>query len=185
MTNVLIYKITCLVNNKIYIGQVIESKGINKRWKQHINTSNSNPEKGSRVLNYAILKYKPNNFKIEKICKINKNIKDTTEQFCILFYNSLVPNGYNLQTGGTYTEHSSESKQKRSDSLKLLLKNPEKRLIWSNAKKGISQGIKNNRKHEEDNDLPKYIRRLRGISDGYVVDSHPKYNHQKKFTSKN
>jgi hypothetical protein len=96
----------------------------------------------------------------------------------------LVPNGYNLQTGGTYTEHSSESKQKRSDSLKLLLKNPEKRLIWSNAKKGISQGIKNNRKHEEDNDLPKYIRRLRGISDGYVVDSHPKYNHQKKFTSK-
>lgn len=42
MTKVLIYKITCLINNKIYIGQVIESKGIDKRWKQHIKNTKLN-----------------------------------------------------------------------------------------------------------------------------------------------
>jgi hypothetical protein len=181
---VIIYKITCLSTNKKYIGQVIESKGIYKRWRQHINTARSNPKKGSSLLNNAILKYTEHNFKIEQICKINKHIKDVSEQFCIAFYKSLSPTGYNLQTGGTYTEHSSETRQKRSESLKLLLQNPEKKLIWSKAKKGVSQGIKNNRKYKEDNILPKYIRRIRGVSNGYIVDSHPQHNHQKSFTSK-
>jgi group I intron endonuclease len=184
MTKVLIYKITCLINNKTYIGQTIEKKGIQTRFKEHINTAKNNPKKGSRYLNNAILKHGIENFKLKKICKVNEKIKDVTEQFCISFYKSLAPNGYNLQTGGTHTEHSSETKQKRSESLKLLLKNPEKRLIWSEAKKGVSQGIKDNRKYEEDKNLPKYIRRLRGVSEGYAIDSHPKYNHQKVFTSK-
>jgi hypothetical protein len=53
---------------------------------------------------------------------------------------------------------------------------------WSNAKKGKSQGIKNNRKFEEDKILPKYIRRIYGKYTGYCIDSHPLCK-CKKFTS--
>ncbi len=177
-----IYKLTS-PNNKSYIGQVNESKGVRARWLQHVNTSKNSPNKGSRVLNLAILKYGYENFKVEILCKVHENIKDQTEKFCISFYNTLVPNGYNLQSGGTFTNHSVETKQKRSESLKKLLEDPEKRKIWSNAKKGKPQDNKDNRKYKEDKNLPKYIRRIRGRYDGYCIDSHPLCK-CKKFTSK-
>jgi len=75
---VLIYKITS-PNNKCYIGQTIEKKGINARWRQHVNQAKRDPEKGSRLLNRAILKYGEINFKVEKISKININLKDIVE----------------------------------------------------------------------------------------------------------
>lgn len=180
--NVIIYKITS-PSGKSYIGQVISSKGVLKRWKQHIQTAKSNKYKGSRLLNQAILKYGEDKFTIETICQVHTNIKDATEQFCISFYKTLTPNGYNLQTGGTYTYHSDDTKRKRSESLKELLKDENKRKLWSDVKKGRSQGIKNNRKYDEDKNLPKYIRRIRGESEGYCIDSHP-FCKCKKFTSK-
>lgn len=178
---VLIYKITS-PSNKCYIGQVKESKGVRVRWKQHIQTAKKDNTKGSRLLNSAILKYGENNFKIEILCKIHENIKDITEQFCISLYKSQTPNGYNLQSGGTYTIHSEETRNKRSESLKKLLENPEKRKIWSDVKKNRSQGLKDNRKYSEDKCLPKYIRRIRGKYEGYCIDSHPLCK-CKKFTS--
>lgn len=178
---VFIYKYTS-PSNKSYIGQVVEKKGIISRWKQHINEANRNPNIGSRLLNMAIKKYGSENFNIECLCKVHTNIKDNAEKLCIAMFKTLAPYGYNLQIGGTYTEHSDETKEKRSKSLKKLLENPEKRLIWSNAKIGRSQGIKNNRKHKEDSCLPKYIRKIRGKYEGYVIDSHPLCR-CKKFTS--
>ena len=178
---VYIYKITS-PNNKVYIGQVIEKKGINTRWKEHIRQANRNVNKGSRILNQAIVKYGNENFTIEKLCKIHHKLKDVTEQFCIAYFKSLVPNGYNLQSGGTYTTHSEETKKRRSESLRTLLLDPTKKKIWSDAKKGKDQGIKNNRKYEEDKLLPKYIRKIRGNYEGYCIDSHPLCN-CKKFTS--
>ena len=178
---VYIYKITS-PNNKIYIGQVIEKKGIKTRLREHIRQAKRNVNKGSRILNQAIIKYGEEKFTIEKVCKIHHKLKDITEQFCIAYFNSLVPNGYNLQSGGTFTTHSEETKKKRSDSLRTLLTDPDKRKIWSDAKKGKDQGIKNNRKYEEDKLLPKYIRKIRGKYEGYSVDSHPLCK-CKKFTS--
>ena len=169
---VYIYKITS-PNNKIYIGQVIEKNGINTRQKEHIGQANRNVNKGSRILNQAIVKYGNENFTIEKLCKIHHKLKDVTEQFCIAYFKSLVPNGYNLQSGGTYTTHSEETKKRRSESLRTLLLDPTKKKIWSDAKKGKDQGIKNNRKYEEDKLLPKYIRKIRGKYEGYCIDSHP------------
>jgi hypothetical protein len=178
----LIYRIIS-PNNKFYIGQVNEKKGVRQRWLQHIRTAKKDKNKGSRVLNNAIIKYNPENFKIETLCRVHENIKDITEQFCISFFNSLVPYGYNLQSGGTFTNHSEETKLKRSESLRKLLENPEKREIWSKAKKGKPQDNKNNRKYEEDKYLPKYIRRIRGNSEGFCIDSHPLCK-CKKYTSK-
>lgn len=178
---VLIYKIKS-PSNKYYIGQVKESKGVIARWKQHIQTAKKDNTKGSRLLNSAILKYGEDNFNIEILCKVHENIKDITEQFCIAFYKSQTPNGYNLQSGGTYTTHSEQTRKKRSESLKKLLENPEKRKLWSDVKKNRSQGIKNNRKYLEDSCLPKYIRKIRGKYEGYCIDSHPLCK-SKKFTS--
>jgi hypothetical protein len=169
---VIIYKITS-PSKKIYIGQVQENKGLNARWRQHVNSAKNNPKKGSSCLNSAILKYGEQSFIKEVLCVIDYNIKDVTEQFCISYFKSMVPNGYNLQSGGTHTTHSNETIIKRSNSLKELLKCPEKRQIWSKAKKGVPQNNKKNRKYEEDYNLPKYVRRIRGRYEGYCIDSHP------------
>jgi hypothetical protein len=77
---ILIYKITS-PSGKSYIGQVIETKGILKRWKQHIQIAKNNKNKGSRLLNSAILKYGEENFKLKKIAKVKYNIKILQNNF--------------------------------------------------------------------------------------------------------
>ena len=61
-----IYKITNLINSKIYIGQTIRS--INVRWNQHKSESFNNHGHGYNYhLHNAIRKYGSDNFKIEII----------------------------------------------------------------------------------------------------------------------
>ena len=55
----IIYKVTNLVNNKIYIGQT--ERTLKERWEQH------KYKEGCRHLHNAILKYGAYNFKIEEI----------------------------------------------------------------------------------------------------------------------
>ena len=99
--------------------------------------SNKNPT----YLSNAIRKYKPENFKIIQLMKCDLNKIDLYEQLFIKTHNTLSPNGYNLQTGGTFTKHSEETCRKRSESLKKLLKDPKKeknmvkRKIRKNSKK--------------------------------------------------
>lgn len=60
-----IYKITNIINSKIYIGQT--SKSIEERWKGH------KFHKGCTALHNAIKKYGENNFKIDILCiELNK-----------------------------------------------------------------------------------------------------------------
>ncbi len=58
----IIYKITNIINNKIYIGKT--EKSLNKRWSGHIAKSRKNI---ISVLHNAILKYGKENFKIERV----------------------------------------------------------------------------------------------------------------------
>ena len=90
-----IYKITNLINGKIYIGKTAFS--IEKRWKEHCADS----KKGlDRPLYRAINKYGIDNFKIEQIEEVS-----TDEEACqreiywISFYNSYYT-GYNATFGG-------------------------------------------------------------------------------------
>ena len=182
-----IYKIIS-PNNKSYIGQVREylkngdKKGIQGRWRQHINSSNSNSEKGCTYLNRAIKKYKHNNFTVVQLMKCKIELLDLFEEFYIKTHTTLVPNGYNLQTGGTNTTHSLVTCQKRSESLKKLLQDESKRKIWSDAKKGIIQKHKRKCKKQCNQSLPKYIyyrESHQGKYKGYVVE-HP--NGTKRFS---
>lgn len=88
-----IYKITNLINNKIYIGQTICS--LKRRFNNHV------CKKGCVYLYSAIQKYGKENFKIEEIEYIPKDQLDNREIYWISYYNSTDKKvGYNLLPGG-------------------------------------------------------------------------------------
>lgn len=90
-----IYKITNLINNKVYIGQ---SKHIYRRWAQHRSDSKTK----EMPLYRAMRKYGIENFKFEiiKECKIEE--LSYYEDFYINEYNSYIPNGYNYNKAETH-----------------------------------------------------------------------------------
>lgn len=90
-----IYKITNLINNKIYIGQT--SKTISRRWTQHI--SDSKRKSKDCALYRAFNKYGIDNFQIEKIEECKTEELDEKEVYWISFYNSFYK-GYNETLGG-------------------------------------------------------------------------------------
>ena len=88
-----IYKITNLINGKIYIGQSVHP---NKRWQEHKQHAKTNID--NYPIHAAINKYGEDNFSFE-ILKWTEDY-DNEERICIQKYNALVPNGYNIIEGG-------------------------------------------------------------------------------------
>jgi group I intron endonuclease len=74
----IIYKITNNINNKVYIGQTIES--IKKRWQRH--TWRCTIERNKMAITNAIIKYGKENFIIEQI-DIANSIEELNEKFNI------------------------------------------------------------------------------------------------------
>ena len=93
-----VYKITNNINNKIYIGITNNYK---KRWSNEKSNS-KNPAK-QQVITRAIAKYGADNFNFE-ILFSNLSIEEACikEAQLIQQFNSLVPNGYNVDKGGSY-----------------------------------------------------------------------------------
>lgn len=110
-----IYKITNLVNGKIYIGQ---SKNIYKRWSEHKRPRNYN----CPLLYKAIKKYGIDNFsfEIQEIC--SEEELNEKEIYWIKYYNSCVffenGFGYNCNEGGSEGKgyvFSEETREKMSE----------------------------------------------------------------------
>lgn len=170
-----IYCLTSPSGNK-YIGQCVKYLSSGKpwgylnRWKEHIRDSKT--RNYCRVLNSAITKYKPENFTIEilKECIIDE--LNYYESYYINLYNTLVPNGYNLITGGSVSRQSEETKNL-------------KRLSMIDKNKG-KMYPKRQRKREEDNNLPKYLRYYKDKTgkEGYRISNHPLLK-DKSFLTKN
>lgn len=93
-----VYKITNLINNKIYIGVTIDFV---KRKQQHLNPKNDN-----FPIRKAVLKYGKNNFIIQPLIILNNyNTLLNWEKFYIAVYNSNNPEyGYNCTLGGEGTQ---------------------------------------------------------------------------------
>jgi len=107
----IIYKVTNLTNNKIYIGQTINS--LTKRRKQH-EDSVKYQNTGCRVFTNALKKYGIENFKWEIIDTANSIEElNNKETYWINRLHSFVDlgNGYNLTTGGGNTKLSNETKR--------------------------------------------------------------------------
>ena len=89
-----IYKITNLIDGKIYVGQT--NRTLEQRWREHC-ANNSR----CRYLHAAILKYGKENFRVEQIdVALDRDEANRKESFYIKRFNSLAPNGYNLNSGG-------------------------------------------------------------------------------------
>ena len=91
-----IYKITNLINNKIYIGKTLQT--IEKRFKEHCKDYLKREEE-KRPLYSAMKKYGINNFKIEQVEECDENLIDERERYWIEYYDSF-KNGYNATLGG-------------------------------------------------------------------------------------
>lgn len=94
-----IYKITNIINGKIYIGK---SQNIYSRWEYHKTMYNSAKE-SNKALYQAFQKYGLNNFLFEVIEEMTYEnyelFSNNREQYWILYYNSY-KNGYNNTLGG-------------------------------------------------------------------------------------
>jgi group I intron endonuclease len=131
----IIYRITNIINGKIYIGQTIQS--LKRRFQHHCRSD------GKMPFQRAIQKYGKENFVTEELCS-TANLDDLNylEIYFIQFYNSTVPDGYNVALGGTGSvmtgrKHSEETKLKMSESALGRIFSEETREKMSIAKKGI------------------------------------------------
>jgi group I intron endonuclease len=105
----IIYKITNLITNKIYIGQTIGK--LKTRWNGHKNKFG----KKNHIRN-SIAKYGAENFTIEEIDRA-ENIEELNEKevYWIDFYDARNPEkGYNIREGGANKTHREDSKLKMS-----------------------------------------------------------------------
>lgn len=107
-----IYKITNLINGKIYIGQ---SQHPNRRWVEHCSHAKNNTDQ--YPIHLAINKYGKDNFKME-ILEWTEDYNNRENQL-IKEYNSYCPNGYNVINGGPnpvmYGENHPRDKVKDKD----------------------------------------------------------------------
>ena len=84
-----IYKITNLINNKIYIG--LTTRTVEMRWKEHV--------RGTQYIDNAIKEFGKENFIIETIEECEDDVADDREIYWIQYYDSY-HNGYNYTLGG-------------------------------------------------------------------------------------
>jgi group I intron endonuclease len=125
MTTSIVYRLTCKVNNKMYIG--VTNKNLNYRWKQHCREA----QNGSKCrLHQSIRKYGPDKFIQEIIyCSLDYNHILEMEQYFIKYYNTFYRNGkgFNMTKGGQGTIGRKKSKeQKTKEQLYWTLENRSK-----------------------------------------------------------
>ena len=158
--------LTCKTSGKSYVGQTKYTT--ERRWNEHVYEAKTRLG-GCRKLNHAINKYEPDDFIIEDLLYCDEDELDTWEQFFIVLYDTF-PDGLNLTPGG-------KSNQTMSD---------ETRERISEATIGKPKNVKDNRKREADNLLPKYVKHVVcGNAEGYRVSDHPRLagsNHTVTFS---
>lgn len=141
-----IYIIRNSINGKVYIGQTINS--LKYRFSKHKGQVNCKNQ--CSALYSAFRKYGVNNFWIEDLenGEYSKEKLNELEIFYIKKYNSISPNGYNLQFGGNCFGMTEETKEKIrqshkgreilwkdeiSKTMKLKWENKEYRKAMTNA----------------------------------------------------
>ncbi len=130
MNNYVIYKHTCLVTDKSYIGQ---TKNLQQR-----TTNHKNPNSRCFAFRNAIQKYGWNTFTTKTLAEnlTVEEANDHEKQF-ISQHKTLVPCGYNLTTGGLNREVTEETKKK----LRKLFKERSPELIekMNAARRGLKR----------------------------------------------
>lgn len=131
-----IYKITCNVNKKIYIGY---TKNPESRWKGHKHVAKNVLKQKSKLYN-AMRKYGIDKFNFELIYESEDmtHCKEVMEPKFILEYNS-IENGYNIAPGGsggatrTGMPFTVEQRKKISKSVKNAMTEDVRKIISEKA----------------------------------------------------
>lgn len=161
--------------------------GYMRRWKSHITRANSvKVGKDCVYLNNAIKLHGPENFQIFVIEETFIKKLNDREQFWIKRLNTVAPNGYNLNTGGSQGKRHSEVSLKKMSEAKIGKKRSEESIAKLKVSLAGKLNVRKARKREEDKDLPMYIASFhmeKKNSHGYCVNGHPTLK-SKAFTSK-
>lgn len=165
----IIYLIKNKINNRCYIGQT--TRPVKTRWNEHKSPLNNS----CRALHNAIKKHGHKNFVVFVLYKAS-SIQDLNdkEKFFIKKYNTIVPFGYNLQSGGNNKTIHEKTKKKISLAFKGK-KRPElskprgpmpinQKINISKAKKGKSNGLLNRPGNALGKKYPQHYKPILGMS---------------------
>lgn len=138
----IVYKIINKINGKIYIGQTKYS--ISTRFSQHVHYANK--RKYTSVLLEAIRKYGRENFEINILVRCDTMEEmNHREAYYIALFDSISPNGYNLDSGGKNKKMHESTKIKISvakTGKRLAPFSEEHRANLSKANRGRGKGRK-------------------------------------------
>ena len=131
-----IYKISCVVDEKVYIGL---SANIDNRLRFHKNRLKTNSHKNKHLQN-AWNRYGEDRFKFEVIEMCDIDQMNEKEKHWISFYRSDKREfGFNKTAGGEFGRVSDEINQQRIDKLKLQTISKEQRIKISKTLSGRKQ----------------------------------------------
>lgn len=149
-----IYKITNIVNGKVYIG--VTSASIESRFKKHCYEAENG---SSRRLCCAMRKYGISNFHVELLEAVESQFRSQRESYWIdQFSSMLYEKGYNMTSGGEGTPGaliSERQKERISESVRasraLLSESQKKELTAAanTAKKGSEESADSRKKKSE------------------------------------
>lgn len=186
-----IYLLQNKLNKKCYVGQACcytgkENKkwGSKNRWKSHIREAYSDKKDHCQLLNQAIRKYDVDNFELKVLGKYHLTKLNEMEPYFIKEYNSLVPNGYNLNEGGSRGKDSAETILKKR-LMRLGKKNSKEHVENSRIGQIGNRRKAKKRKYKEDENLPKYITAVRRKKQiiGYGIYKYPIGINEKQYIS--
>ena len=132
----IIYTITNIKTNKVYVGQTRRPK---RRWYEHLNNLN----KYVSLIDRAIQKYGVEYFKYEEIdTATSVDELNSKESKWIESLNTIYPNGYNLVAKGTTYIASEHTRKKQSDAQKKrMAENPVSKITRDKISK-VHKGVK-------------------------------------------
>lgn len=190
-----IYVITNKINNKKYVGQATcylsngKDWGTQKRWEKHLYQAHTGKCE-CRLLEYAIRKYCKKSFLVDIVLECGLHEANQYEIEYIEKYNTLVPNGYNLMTGGENgRKHSDETKQRMSitrtgkkhkeDTKKLIGQAHKNKKVTENTRKLIGKTSRYRNMSKENRD------RIQTVLDIKQIDNLPIYINYIRYKSRN
>lgn len=152
-----IYKITNKIDQKIYIGQTTKLRPTD-RFSQHRYLANHpKQEKSISYLHRAMAAHGVDNFSFEIIEECADNQLNERESYWIQQYDCIIPNGYNITSGGKGTvgysrPQSTEERLKRQASnIQFFIDHPEARQAASERTKKLWQDEEYRKKVTESN----------------------------------